>query len=114
MDGSLVLGGYDKAKVSGEGYKQTVSTDSGQCATGMLVTLTDVSIGFLNGPSASLFPTSSSAALAACLDPSYPSLMTISLDPYFAEFALLTGVAISDRSKGLNFYDMQYSVGDTP
>lgn len=108
LSGSLVLGGYDKAKVSGTGYTQTMSTDSARCDTGLFVSLTDVLVNFVNGTSSSIFPDSASSLLAACLDPAYPTLTTIPLDPYFGNFETLTSASISGHSKGLNWYNMRY------
>lgn len=114
QDGSLVLGGYDKARVAGSGYTQSMSSDTGRCASGLVVTLTDVVVHFTNGTTASMFPGEASAALAACLDPAYPTLMTIPLDPYWIAFESLTNASITNRSEGLNWYDMRYDAGEPP
>lgn len=109
-----MLGGYDRARVSGAGYTQSISSDTGRCASGLVVALTDVVVGFANGTTASIFPGGASTALAACLDPAYPTLMTIPLDPYWIAFESLTNSSITGRSDGLNWYDMRYDAGATP
>ncbi|KAI3395352.1 hypothetical protein diail_1408 [Diaporthe ilicicola] len=114
LDGNLVLGGYDKAKVRGTGYSQALSTATDRCASGMLVTLADIRLNFVNGTTASIFPSDASAALAACLDPAYPTLMTVPLYPYWTNFETLTNSSATGRSTGLNFFDMRYDVGQTP
>lgn len=109
LSGSLVLGGYHKAKVSGTGYTQALSTDSDRCDTGLFATLTDILVNFVDGTSSSLFPQSASTLQAACLNPAYPTLTTMPLDPYFDNFETLTSATISGRSNGLNWYNMRYN-----
>lgn len=114
LSGSLVLGGYDKAKVSGTGFTQALSTNPERCDTGLFVTLSDITLNFVDGTSSSLFPDASpTSLLAACLDPAYPTLTTIPLNPYFSNFENLTNATISGRSKGLNWYNMRYDANQT-
>lgn len=113
LSGSLVLGGYDKAKVSGTGYTQTLSADTDRCDTGLLMTLSDIIVNFVEGSTSSLFPDSSSTVLAACLAPTYPTLTTIPLEPYFDNFETLTDASITGRSQGLNWYNMRYDENQT-
>lgn len=47
LSGNLVLGGYDKAKISGTGYTQAITTDSGRCGTGLFVTLSDILVNMV-------------------------------------------------------------------
>lgn len=114
LNGSLVLGGYDKAKVNGSGYTQSMSSDTSRCASGLFVTMTNMRVNFANDTTASIFQAGASTALTACLDPAYPALMTIPLDPYWTNFESLTSSSITGRSQGLNWYDMQYDVGEIP
>lgn len=115
LDGSLVLGGYDKAKVDGEGHKQSITTGSGRCDTGLFVTLTDVILNWVDGTSSSLFSDDdTSSLLAACIDPSYPALATIPLYPYWSNFQTTTDARITGHSTGLQWYNMLYEEGETP
>lgn len=114
MDGSLVLGGYDSAKVSGANYTQSLQFTNKACSTGMFLVLTDITLNFRNGTTQSLFGGVSSAAVNTCLDPDYPALMSIPYDPYFANFEGYTNASISARSFGINYYVMRYSNGQTP
>lgn len=114
LSGSLVLGGYDKAKVIGIGYTQAITTDSGRCGTGLLVTLSDILVNMVEGTSLSVFGDDSQTLLAACIDPGYPSLTTIPLDPYFESFQTITNATITGRSEGLEWYNMRYDAGETP
>jgi hypothetical protein len=78
LDGNLVLGGYDRAKVvAGTNYTQRLSYARPACATAMLVTISDIVLHFANGTDASLFGGVQSSAITACIVPSYPVLMTI-------------------------------------
>lgn len=111
MDGIFVLGGYDKAKVQGTGYTEEVVYSS-TCATGMVLSITDLTLNFANGTDSSIFPASASTALQVCLEPDYPALMTIPLDPYFQNFETLTNVTLSSRSLGIIYFANRYSPGD--
>lgn len=114
LDGSLVLGGYDKAKVSGKGFTSAITTASGRCPTGLFMTLSDVLVHFVDGTTKSIFADESQALLAACIDPSYPSLTTIPSSPYWSNFQKITDASITGRSTGLEWFNMRYDAGETP
>lgn len=114
LDGSLVLGGYDRAKVSGSGFTSTITTGSDRCATGLFMTLSDVRVHLVDGTALSIFTDDNQALLAACIDPSYPSLTTIPYSPYWRNFQTITDASISGRSQGLEWYNMRYDAGETP
>ncbi len=111
MDGSLVLGGYDRAKTTGQKFVQSLTGGAASCGSQMLVSILDISINFPNGTVASIFPPAKSTAMAACIDPSYPGLMTLGLNPYFQNFQTLVGSSITSRSFGLNWYNMRFDAG---
>lgn len=111
LDGSFVFGGYDRAKVSGANYTQRLSSSEPNCGTSMVVTITNIVLNFANGTDASLFDGIQSSAIAACIVPDYPVLMTMPLDPYFSSFQTLTNASITDRSFGVYFYGMIYNTG---
>lgn len=54
MDGSLVLGGYDKAKIGGNNFTGDLALDDG-CSSSMLVFLDDIRVDFPGGIQVSLF-----------------------------------------------------------
>ncbi|KAI0536934.1 aspartic peptidase domain-containing protein [Xylaria digitata] len=112
LDGILVLGGYDKAKVSGQPYTLDLQIKPG-CPTGMLLTIDDMILHFPNGTSASIV-TPSGSGFSSCITPEYPGLMTLHYDPYFVEFERITDTFISDRTFGLEYYTMLYSDGSEP
>lgn len=113
LDGSVVFGGYDRAKVAGStAFMQPLSAAEPECPSQMVVTIADVVLNFANGSDASLFPSSSShsAAMAACLTPGLSTLMRLPLDPYFAAMMDLTknDVYGMGRSLGIYYWNMRY------
>ncbi|KAB8349635.1 hypothetical protein FH972_023654 [Carpinus fangiana] len=112
MDGSLVFGGFDRAKVTGDNYTASISTlDLPSCPSGMLVTISSLALNFPNGSSPNLF-TKQSDAIAACIDPNYPTLMSLPADPYWDNFDDLTYTSSIGRSRGLNLDGMLYPADD--
>jgi hypothetical protein len=115
LDGSLVFGGYDRAKVVGQPYTQFMINDRSVCTTGMAVTITDLILNFANGTNVSLFPSARTSSIAACLVPDYPVLMTMPLDPYFGNLRYHTNAAMNGRSFGIDFFSVRYDdTTDTP
>jgi hypothetical protein len=66
-DKTFVIGGYNAAKVSGNNVTKTISNK--QCPSGLVVSITDISVAFSNGTSYALLERSRSAALQACISP---------------------------------------------
>ncbi|KAK8088144.1 hypothetical protein PG997_003105, partial [Apiospora hydei] len=109
LNGSIVFGGYDRAKVSGQKYVQAMSKNAG-CSSRLVATISDMILNFPNGTNASIFPSSQSTALAACIVPDYPTLLTLPLDPYVNTFQRMTGMNNDlERSLGLNFFSIKYT-----
>lgn len=87
MDGSIVLGGYDKAKTSGAGYtRDLVPPDSG-CLSGMRVTVSSLLLNFPNGTVSNWL---GEDQISACLQPDFPALITMEISLY-NKFERLTG-----------------------
>ncbi|CAK7199861.1 hypothetical protein SEUCBS139899_002547 [Sporothrix eucalyptigena] len=70
----------------------------------LVVTITDTVLNFVNGSDASIFPSSSSTAITACLTPAHSTLMWMPFDPYFDKMMNLTNNSIYDmgRSSGVS------------
>jgi len=68
IDGNLVLGGYDTAKVWGQNLTLPTRNPDIPDANCMLVTLTDIRMDFKNGASQSLFGNDTGPAMPACVD----------------------------------------------
>ena len=90
MDGSMVLGGYDRAKVSGENYTQSVATPKIACQSGLQVSISDLRLDFLNGTTASILQGPARKSIDACLEPHNPSVAMLQA-PYITSFEELTG-----------------------
>lgn len=106
MDGSIVFGGYDSGKVLGAGSNFTISR-TGSCDYS--VNIEDILVDFPNGTSTSLLSGSRSSLLSACIDPSWPVLMTMPRDNYVA-FETFTGMGCEYRSFGLDYWGMACDV----
>lgn len=82
MDGSLILGGYDAAKIKfGQNYTGIID-ESNICPSGMTVTTASIVLSFPNGSNLNLLdPLYGSSELSVCLCPQCPILMSIKYDP---------------------------------
>lgn len=111
MDGSIVFGGYDAAKTTGMNYTGTIDQSVVQCHGGMYATVSDMSIGFTNGTSASIMAgTTAKAPFTVCLVPDWNVVMSFQSDPYFTLFEELTETNYIGRvdQSGINFWAMTY------
>ncbi|KAK2000739.1 hypothetical protein LX36DRAFT_571600 [Colletotrichum falcatum] len=115
LDGHLILGGYDRAKVSGKRYTQSLTPGKAQCESQAVVTVTDLTMNFDNGTDASLF-TSRSNAISACINPTLSVMMRMPLDPFFGTFLDYTNNNIRnmDRSLGYHYWNMRYPPNQKP
>lgn len=113
LDGTLVFGGYDRAKVSGPAYTQPLSADT-RCSSQMLITIDDIVLHFPNGTDASIVAKTSNGSFPACIVPDFPVLMTLATNPYFSLFQEYTKTSISERSLGQQYYSVLYNDGDEP
>lgn len=110
MDGSFVLGGYDKAKTIGNGYTGTISDNRDNCPSGILVTIRDILLNYQNGTDASIFGSSNGGdALVACVTPDLPVMMEMPRDPQFNN--LLTQIENDEggRSTGIDWWNIRLS-----
>ncbi|KAJ4865508.1 hypothetical protein T069G_02038 [Trichoderma breve] len=104
-EGSLVLGGYDRAKTFGNGYTIPLSDDP-DCPTGMVVSIADIVLNFVNGTDFSLFPDSKGTLLTACLIPERPTLMDMPRSPYFDNLLEAIGNEEFKRSTGIDYWNV--------
>ncbi|KAF2120190.1 aspartic peptidase domain-containing protein [Lophiotrema nucula] len=111
--GSLVLGGLDKALLADPSNNFTAPLFFGsKCGTGMLVAISDISLNWPNGTDVSIFLGSQSAAIQACVSPSFAGLMSMPFD-YYQNFMLLAGGEYpsggeEERSTGINYFTMLF------
>ncbi|KAI9792120.1 MAG: hypothetical protein M1833_001268 [Piccolia ochrophora] len=116
MDGSLVLGGYDRAKMAGGNFTTALAEDE-FCSTRLLVTISDIALDFANGTSTSLLGPARGSSQQFCITPDYP-LITIPYDVWL-EFAARAGGTLGggDRndnrsSSPINSWGMVYEADD--
>lgn len=115
-DGQLVIGGYDRAKIKGDGLTLPLKP-SADCETGLLITINDMSLAFVNGTTASLFDPYKVDPFEACIYPHWPTLMRIPWDVFFGfdEYTNMTADSNNPgRSVGYNFYGLRYTDGYRP
>lgn len=105
-DGSFILGGFDRAKSSGQNYTDSLSYSNSECSSGILVTVTDITVDFANGTKANLFDGILSSAMSACVVLDYPALMTLPYNPYFIRFQKLTTTGSTSRTYGIQYYNI--------
>lgn len=109
MDGSLVLGGYDAAKVVGDNYTDGLTTDP-DCGSRILVTVTDIEMNLPDGRHESIIGTSRGAAMKMCIGPETP-VIAIPLEIWSA-FSNHSGGTYIGRSLGVYGYGMVYAAQD--
>lgn len=88
MDGQLVLGGYDAAKVMGPNITQKLLPSAVQCGSGMYVTVTNMIMGFPNGTKADMLAPS---LYSACIQLDWPTVASFRYDPFMERFENDTG-----------------------
>jgi hypothetical protein len=98
MDGNLILGGYDAAKVQGAEYTQPILRD-GQCAGGLIVTVTNIMMNVNGTPTDVL----DSSPMQMCIRTDY-ELITI-------PNAVWSNMGFSfceNRAEGLNLWGCNF------
>jgi hypothetical protein len=93
MDGQLVLGGYDAAKVTGPNITQKLLPSAVGCGSGMYLTVTNMILGFPNGTKADMLAPST---ISACIQLDFPTLASFRYDPFMERFENYTGTARDD------------------
>lgn len=109
MDGSLVLGGYDEAKVKSDKNHTGSIAAATICPSGMTVTINSIVLNFPNGSNPNLLdPVFGSSFLQACICLQCSMVMSMPLDPYYERFETWSSTQSTDRSLGINFFNMMY------
>ena len=95
-DGSLILGGYDSAKIIGNNITQPFAVDA-SCPNGLVISVTDINMNLQNGSDISIIGESHGSAITACIT---PALNPIGLpEPIWWAFTNVTGVAEIGQSE---------------
>lgn len=112
LDGSLVLGGYDRAKTFGPNVTSPL-TDVAQCRSQMMVTVTGISLNWPNRTNSQMFSREGDA-FRACLIPDYPLVMSLPSE-VFQRINSNFDASFVGRSNGINFWGVAYdSAGGAP
>ena len=110
MDGSLVIGGYDAAKIQGENHTSPLQVDQ-NCPSNLLVTVTNIEMeAAANGSVMSIMGGQKGHAIQMCITPDYP-LITIS-EQLWNIFQELAGGSYVSRSFGTNIYGEVFEASD--
>ncbi|KAK7910762.1 hypothetical protein PG985_013243 [Apiospora marii] len=81
IDGSLVLGGYDAARVLGDPLVADISPSPG-CISGLSLPVADILVNYTGGDSMSLLGNEAGQPPSSfCLDPYRPTMMRLPVDP---------------------------------
>ena len=94
-DGSLILSGYDSAKITGNNITLPFAVE-GSCGSGLVISVTDIKMNLNNGSNVSIIGESRGSAMRACIDPTF-SPISLSEEIWWA-FTNVTGVAEIGRS----------------
>ncbi|KAF2762922.1 hypothetical protein EJ05DRAFT_516386 [Pseudovirgaria hyperparasitica] len=109
FNGSIVLGGYDRATRQGDNLTLPVQF-SGECGSGLPIRVTNMTMNYPNGTDHGIF--TREEPMLTCLFPDDVAVMSIPLTGVFHNFYdVREGLAISgnsDRSFGTNYYTMLY------
>lgn len=107
MDGSLIIGGYDRAKTTGPNMTRPFSSlaDQASCPSSMIVEVTDLALTFANGTSVSLLGNRSN--FSACIKPDVP-LVTLPTD-VFAAFSTTIGGTFLAPSESYKLGGMDFA-----
>ncbi len=104
MDGSLIFGGYDAAKISGNNITLPFTT-SKFCSEGYIVEISDIKLEMPNGSKPSIIGSYAGSSLRACIGPGYP-IMSFPQEIWTA-FVAATGVQdTGNRSTTTDFWAM--------
>ena len=109
MNGNMVFGGYDAAKSQGPNTTSRLVYQK-QCPSGLVVTITDITLNLKNGSNPSILGSSHGSAMQACLDLEHP-LITLPRDIYDG-FVNFGGGTPFNRSTGNAFWGMNFEAKD--
>ncbi|EEU42215.1 uncharacterized protein NECHADRAFT_79911 [Fusarium vanettenii 77-13-4] len=98
--GSLVFGGYDRAKTYGDGDEMDFTLGKDSCRSKMMVSISGLSLNLRNGTDVSLFASSNQQKpLRACIVPQNPYIMSLKREPYFDKLLDAIGSKFVNASK---------------
>ncbi|RSL65894.1 hypothetical protein CEP54_004000 [Fusarium duplospermum] len=110
--GSLVLGGYDRAKTFGDGDEMDFTLRKDSYRSNMMISISGLTLNFRNGTDLPLFALSNQQKpLRACVVPQNPYILSMNKEPYFDNLLEAIGSRYMDSST-LQGVDYQSSLLD--
>ncbi|ORY17615.1 hypothetical protein BCR34DRAFT_631499 [Clohesyomyces aquaticus] len=112
MDGSLILGGYDQAKIKNPNKNHTgnLSTkDSTLCPQHMTLTINEVRLNFPNGSEPNLLV---EGPVTTCICLHANNILSLPYDPYYERFEAWTDAVSINRNHGISLGDELYRVDE--
>lgn len=103
VDGNLVLGGYDAAKVTGENVTIPF-TNNEACPSGLVIEISNISMPLANGSNLPIFGTSENSLMKACIEPQ-STLIEISSNIYQNFFKIAGGTRTGVGNRSSSFYN---------
>lgn len=110
MDGSIVFGGYDRAKTTGSAFTKKLQTPSLTCDSGIIVSISDLSLRFPNATESTL---NGPNTVEACVQFGASSMLSLPWEPYWLRFETLTETQMVEQyqgAEGLSFGSAVYDV----
>lgn len=113
LDGNLILGGLDQAKLEGKNYTTQLAASNSNCPTRFLVTVTDIVMDIPDQSPISIIGGSGDSGLQMCIQPGY-RLITLpdDISQNFYSNATISGSDGGQRALGLNLYGFDFSKDD--
>lgn len=104
MDGNVVLGGYDQAKIDGPNVTIPINNID-LCLSGFVISITDIQMNLRNGSNPSILGEQRGSSIRACVAPNVDYL-SVGYDIWSA-FVNVSGVEETSRTTGpFHYYTM--------
>lgn len=111
IDGSVVLGGYDREKVTGQNYTQRLDySEATGCWTGMKVSISGIEANFWNGTNRNIID--KDQPVSVCIVPQRQHLLEAPVS-VLTSFMAVTSMKSSKSSGGLQWADLVIDDGTT-
>ena len=96
VDGNLVLGGYDQAKVNGPNVTMPITNAIVDCESGLVVPIADIEMNLRNGSNISIMGEQLGSSFKACVKPDQDSINFA--HDIWANFVEVSGVKETKRT----------------
>ena len=107
MDGSVVLGGYDAAKITGENITQSFAP-ADNCINGYVISVTGLMMNLKNGSAASIMDPAQGSEFQACIEPGLTT-MTLSENEWWRFTNISESPELGRSLSPIHFFGMLVS-----